>query len=181
VVGGREADGTLTATMETMDAVVRRPLPPVPRSGSAQETRQAAEQLFVARMRSRAAALAAAGGAVSAVIAEVVPPARHRRARCRAVLRHPDGSQTDTTFVGPAGLPTLAAREWFDGAIRRWLAGGGRRDPAWLVADPGAQGGVAVDISAWQAATASRPAESAADRVPSPVALRDDDGAARGS
>jgi hypothetical protein len=33
---------TLTAAMETMDAVVRRPLPPVPRSGDAQEIGQAA-------------------------------------------------------------------------------------------------------------------------------------------
>ena len=137
---------------------MRHPLPPVPRSGNAQETRQAAAQQFVARMRARAADLAAAGGAASAIVAEVVPPARHRRARCRTVLRHADGSQTDTTFLGPAGPPTLAAREWFDGAIRRWLADGGRRDPAWLVADPAAPGGEAVDISAWLTAIGSRPA-----------------------
>jgi hypothetical protein len=143
---------TLTATMETIDAVVRRPLPPVPRAGDAKETRQAAAQQFVSRMRARAAEFAAAGGAVSAVVAEVVPPARHRRCRCRTVLRYASGTQSDTTFLGPAGAPTLAAREWFDAEIRRWLADGGRRDPAWLVADPAAPGGEAVDVCAWAAA-----------------------------
>jgi hypothetical protein len=166
--------------METRDAVVPRPLPPVPRSGNALETRQAAAH-FVARMRARAAAFAAAGGALSTVVAEAVPPARHRRSRCRIVLRYPGGVHSDTAFLGPAGAPTFAAREWFDGEIRRWLADGGRRDPDWLVADPAAPGGEAVDIDAWIAATDPRPAESAADRVPSPGAMRDDDGAARGS
>jgi hypothetical protein len=138
--------------METKDAVVQRPLPPVPRSGNAQETRQAAAQEFVARTRTRAADFAAAGGAVSALVAEVVPPARHRRSRCRIVLRHSGGAQSDMTFLGPAGAPTLAAREWFDGEIRRWLAEGRQRDPAWLVADPAAAGGAAVDVCAWAAA-----------------------------
>ena len=167
--------------METRDAVVQRPLPPVPRSGNAQETRQAAAQEFVARMRARAAAFAAAGGALSAVVAEAVPPARHRRCRCRIVLRHAGGVHSDTTFLGPAGAPTLAAREWFDWQIRRWLAAGRRRDPDWLVADPAAPDGEAVDICAWLAATGCRPAESAADRVPSPAPMRDHDGAARAS
>jgi hypothetical protein len=137
--------------METIDAVVRRPLPPVPRSGDAQETRQAAAQHFVSRMRARAAGFAAAGGAVSAVVAEVVPPARHRRSRCRTVLRYAGGVESDTTFLGPAGAPTLAAREWFDAEIRRWLAAGARRDPLWLVADPAAPDGEAVDVCAWAA------------------------------
>jgi hypothetical protein len=135
----------------------------------------------VARTRARAAAFAAAGGAVSAIVAEVVPPARHRRSRCRTVLRYPGGAQHDTTFLGPAGAPTLAARERFDGEIRRWLADGRPRDPNWLVVDPDAPGGEAVDICAWLAATASRPAERAADRVPSPRRMRDDGRAARAS
>lgn len=96
--------------MQTRDAVVRRPLPPVPRPGSAQEIRQAADQQFVAGMRAGATGFTAAGGALSAVVAEVVPPARHRRARCRMVLRYAGGAQSDTTFLGPAGAPTLAAR-----------------------------------------------------------------------
>ena len=143
---------TLTATMETIHAVERRPLPPVPRSGDAQETRQAAAQQYVSRTRAQAAAFAAAAGAVSALVAEVVPPARHRRSRCRLVLRYAGGRQSDTTFLGPAGAPTLAAREWFDAAIRRWLVDGGRRDPDWLVADPAVPGGEAVDVCAWDAA-----------------------------
>ena len=138
--------------METRDTVVQRPLPPVPRSGNALEARQEAAQDFVARMRARAAAFAAAGGAVSAVVAEVVPPARHRRSRCRTVLRYSGGTQLDTTFLGPAGAPTLAAREWFDGEIRRWLADGGRRDSAWLVPDPAVPGGAAIDVCAWTSA-----------------------------
>ena len=138
--------------MDTRDAVVRRTLPPVPRSGSAQETRQAAAQQFVAGMRAAAARFATAGGATSAVVAEVVPPARHRRARCRTVLRYAGGSQIDTTFLGPAGAPTLAARESFDGEIRRWLAAGRPRDGVWLVADPATPGGQAIDVCAWAAA-----------------------------
>lgn len=133
------------------DAVVRRPLPPVPRPGSAQETRQAAAQQFVAGMRAGAAASSAAGGALSAVVAEVVPPARHRRCRCRMVLRCAGGVESDTTFLGPAGVPTLAAREGFDGEIRRWPAGGRRREAPWLLADPAAPGGQAVDVCAWAA------------------------------
>jgi hypothetical protein len=140
--------GTLTADMETMDAVVQRPLPPVPRSGDAQEIGQAAAQQFVSRIRAGAADFAAAGGALSAVVAEVVPPARHRRSRCRTVLQYADGLQSDTTFLGPAGAPTLAALEWFDGEIRRWLAAGRRRDVPWPAADLAPPGGRVVDVCA---------------------------------
>ena len=103
-------------------------------------------------MRAAEAGFTAAGGALSAVVAEVVPPARHRRARCRMVLRTSDGTLSDTTFLGPAGAPTLAAREWFDGKIRRWLATGRRRESAWMLADPAAPDGQAVDVCAWAAA-----------------------------
>lgn len=143
----------LTATMETTDAAVRRTLPPVPRSGDQQQIQQAAAQQFVVRMRAGAAGFAAAAGAESAVVPEVVPPARHRRSRCRTVLRYPGGTESDVTFLGPVGHPTLAAREWFDLEIQRWLATGRLRDAAWLVADPGAPGGVAVDVCAWGTAT----------------------------
>lgn len=137
--------------MGTSPAVVRRPLPPVPRSGRAHENGQAAAQQFVARMRAGAAGFAAAGGAPWAVVAEVVPPARHRRSRCRMVLRHPGGADLDTTFLGPAGRPTLAAHEWFAAEIRRWLAAGQPRETPWLVADPGTPGGLAVDVCVWTA------------------------------
>jgi hypothetical protein len=139
--------------METTDAVVRRPLPPVPLPGSAQETRQAAAQQFVAGMRAAAVAFSAAGDALSAVVAEAVPPARHRRARCRVVLRHAGGAQADTTFLGPAGAPTLAAREWFAAEIRRWLAAGRQADAPWPAHDPAAgPGGQVVDVCAWAVA-----------------------------
>ena len=139
--------------METTDAVVRRSLPPVPRPGSGQETRQAAAQQFVAGMRAGAAGFRDAGGAVSAVVSEVVPPARHRQARCRVVLRHAGGAEDDTTFLGPAGAPTLAAREWFAAEIRRWLASGRQGDMSWPAPDPTAvPGGQVVDVSARAAA-----------------------------
>ena len=131
---------------------MRRPLPPVPRPGDVQETRQAAAQQFVSGMRAGAADFAVAGGALSAIVAEVVPPARHRRSRCRTVLRYAGGSQCDTTFLGPAGAPTLAARESFAAEIRRCLATGRQREASWLVADPAAPGGRAVDVCAWSAA-----------------------------
>ena len=131
---------------------MRRPLPPVPSAGDVQETRQAAAQQFVWGMRAGAADFAAAGAALSAIVAEVVPPARHRRSRCRTVLRYADGSQCDTTFLGPAGAPTLAAREWLAAEIRRYLAAGQQREASWLVADAAAPGGRAVDVCAWSAA-----------------------------
>lgn len=134
--------------MENSPAVVRRPLPPVPPSSAAYETQQAAAQYFVSRMRAGTAGFAAAAGASSGVVPEVVPPARHRRSRCRLVLRYPGGAQSDTTFLGPAGPPTVAAREWFEGEICRWLVAGQRRQARWLVADPVAPG-MAVDICAW--------------------------------
>ncbi|MGY1805177.1 hypothetical protein ACI78T_17985 [Blastococcus sp. SYSU D00922] len=109
-------------------------------------------QQFVARLRAAAADFAEAAGAVSAVVREAVPPARHRRARCRVVLRHADESQVDVTFLGPAGSPGRPSRHGFDRQIRRWLLAGQRRDDAWLVADPDAPDGLAVDLSAWAAA-----------------------------
>ena len=112
-----------------------------------------AAQRFVARLRSAAADFAEAAGAESAVVAEAVPPARHRRSRCRVVLRFADDVESDVTFLGSAGAPPATpSRHGFDRQIRRWLGSGQRRDGAWLVADPDARDGVAVDVSAWLAA-----------------------------
>jgi hypothetical protein len=165
--------------METMHAAGRRSLPPVPRPAA---DRTAAEppvvndaeterfrpvdvavaevavpesdaaQQFVERLRSAAADFAAAAGAESAVVREAVPPARHRRSRCRVVLRFADGTEADVTFLGPAGEPS-PSRHGLDRQIRRWLGEGQRRDDAWLVADPDASDGVAVDVTAWVAAS----------------------------
>ena len=149
----------LGLTMETMHAAGRRSLPPVPRpaarpAATAQPvvTESDAEQGFVARLRSAAGDFATAAGADSAVVREAVPPARHRRSRCRVVLRYADDTEADVTFLGPAGEPGSPSRHGFDRQIRRWLGNGQRRDHSWLVADPDAVGGVAVDLSAWVAA-----------------------------
>jgi hypothetical protein len=165
--------------METMHAAGRRTLPPVPRAGrgrtgnaeaaterstpeplaartpSAEEVapESDAAQQFVARLRSAAADFAAAAGAESAVVREAVPPARHRRSRCRVVLRYADDTEADVTLLGPAGDPGSPSRHGFDRQIRRWLGDGQRRDDAWLVTDPDAPDGVAVDVSAWVAAS----------------------------
>ncbi|MGY1847845.1 MULTISPECIES: hypothetical protein [unclassified Blastococcus] len=155
--------------METMHAAGRRNLPPVPRSSTetippaadapvvAPVTVDAAAQLdagqaFVERLRAAAPALAEAAGAESAVVREVVPPARHRRSRCRVVLRYEDGTETDLTFVGERRRPNASDEDAFDAEITRWLSSGQLRDPAWLVADPEAPDGVAVDVTAWLAA-----------------------------
>jgi hypothetical protein len=109
-------------------------------------------QQFVARLRAAAADFAESAGADSAVVREAVPPARHRRARCRVVLRYADESEVDVTFLGPAGRPGTPSRHGFDRQIRRWLEAGQRREDAWLVTDPDAPDGLAVDLSAWIAA-----------------------------
>jgi hypothetical protein len=110
-------------------------------------------QGFVNRVRSAAADFAEAAGAASAVVCEAVPPARHRRSRCRLVLRYADGSERDLTFLGAAGAPTRA-RLSFDRHIEGWLRGGQERDPAWLVADADAGEGLAIDVPAWLASAA---------------------------
>ncbi|TFV63199.1 UNVERIFIED_ORG: hypothetical protein E4P37_15355 [Bacillus sp. AZ43] len=127
------------------DTAMGHLLPPVPRSGDA-------AQEFVAAVRASAAAFAAAAGASTAVVREAVPPARHRRARCRVVLRAPDGAEADLTVLGAAGRADASAGRDFDRLIRRWLAAGRPRAAAWLVADPGVPGGAAVDLAAWSSA-----------------------------
>ena len=164
----------LTGTMETMHAAGRRSLPPVPRpaggrgvvpatpsdrpspvvvaTGDTPAPESDAAQQFVARLRAAAADFAAAAGAESAVVPEAVPPARHRRARCRVVLRFADDTEADVTFLGSTGAPGIPSRHGFDRQIRRWLGSGKPREDAWLVPDPEAFDGVAVDVSAWLAA-----------------------------
>ncbi|MGY1826835.1 MULTISPECIES: hypothetical protein [unclassified Blastococcus] len=152
--------------METMHAAGRRTLPPVPRTAAETSppvvhltmaapapldalARLDEGQAFVARLRSAATAFADAAGAESAVVREVVPPARHRRSRCRVVFRYADGAETDLTLLGERRRSGTSAADGFDAEITRWLADGQRRDPAWLVADDEAPDGVAVDVTAW--------------------------------
>lgn len=122
------------------------------------------EQLFVTRLRSAAPGFASAAGAQSAVVREAVPPARHRRSRCRVVLRWPDGDESDVTFLGPAAHGPAPARAGvggtaapagstsaFDVAIQQWLTEGRPEDPLWLVPDADSPAGTAVDVAAWLA------------------------------
>jgi hypothetical protein len=162
--------------METILAPSRRSLPPVPRSaamaasdavsssesGALSTPASAASaalddiaQVFVTRVRSAAADFAAAAGADSAVVCEAVPPARHRRSRCRLVLRYADDTERDLTFLGAAGVPTRS-RLSFDRHIQGWLRAGQLRETAWLVADPDTADGVAIDVAAWLATSATR-------------------------
>jgi hypothetical protein len=170
---------TLLDTMETTFPSSRRSLPPVPPpgrgpGGDAPDAAPVVEpdrgqpalvdphlvdpalvdpaQEFVARLRGAAAQFAAAAGAQGAVVREAVPPARHRRSRCRVVLRYADGRETDLTFLGPVGRPGRATHAGFDAAIQRWLGTGQQRETAWLVPDEDTPDGVAVDVSAWAAA-----------------------------
>lgn len=110
-------------------------------------------QDFVSRLRAAAADFAAAAGAETAVVREAVPPARHRRSRCRVVLRYADGAEADLTFLGSIGRPGTPAWAGFDRQIQQWLGNGQHRAPAWLVEDPEASDGLAVDVPAWLAAS----------------------------
>ena len=118
------------------------------------------EQLFVSRLRSSATHFAAAAGAQSAVVREAVPPARHRRSRCRVVLQWDDGAESDVTFLGPArravdperGPAALTVTtSGFDAAIQQWLTEGRPESPLWLVPDEDSPAGTAVDVAAWLA------------------------------
>jgi hypothetical protein len=131
--------------MDTIVAVEPGSRPPVPRTGDDEHGAQA----FVTRLRGAAALFATAAGAQTAVVREAVPPARHRRSRCRIVLRFADGGELDLAFLGPAGSARRAAG--FGPAVQRWLAAGLPRDPAWVVPDPDAADGLAIDVAAWAA------------------------------
>ena len=109
-------------------------------------------QIFVSRLRSSAAEFAAAAGAESAIVREAVPPARHRRSRCRVVLRYESGEESDVTFLGPVSSPMRAKEltmSHFDTSIQLWLGAGQERSRRWLVPDDDAADGVAVDVTAW--------------------------------
>ncbi len=139
-----------------MDTALLPAVPPLPVRARRPAVPQDAAQEFVTRLRASASALAAAAGADSAVVREVVPPARHRRSRCRVVLRSAEGAETDLTFLGPVSSAAAAPEHAFDLQIQAWLAAGlGSGD--WLVPDDDAPDGVAVDVTAWSAA--ARPAE----------------------
>jgi len=108
-------------------------------------------QIFVGKLRASARRFAAAAGADSAIVREAVPPARHRRARCRVVLLYPAGREADVTFLGPAS--SVAGKEismsQFDTAIELWLGAGQERSRRWLMPDEEAADGVAIDVTAW--------------------------------
>jgi hypothetical protein len=109
-------------------------------------------QIFVSRLRGSAAGFAAAAGAESAIVREAVPPARHRRSRCRVVLRYATGEESDVTFLGPVSHPSRARESTmsqFDTSIQLWLGTGQERSRRWLIPDEDAADGVAVDVSAW--------------------------------
>ncbi|MGQ4818561.1 hypothetical protein ACQ1ZK_15695, partial [Enterococcus faecium] len=109
-----------------------------------------AGQAFVARLRAAGPAFAEAAGADNALVREVVPPARHRRSRCRVVFRYVDGTEADLTFIGERRRPGTSSQGRGE-EITRWLASAQLRDPAWLVPDPDAPDGLAVDVTAWLA------------------------------
>jgi hypothetical protein len=134
-----------------VDTALRPAVPPLPARVRRTEAPLDAAQEFVTRMRAAAPELAAAAGGETAVVREVVPPARHRRSRCRVVLRFADGEETDLTFLGPVSSATAAPERVFDLQIRAWLASELGREGSWLVADDEAPDGVAVDVTAWSA------------------------------
>ena len=138
-----------TDTDDTTDAADTDDTPDPADPADAAEQDPAQE--FVSRLRTAATDFAGAAGATSAIVREAVPPARHRRARCRLVLRHADGGEVDVTMLGPAGAPGRPSRHGFDRQILRWLGAGLPTDDAWMMADPDAPGGIAVDLTAWVA------------------------------
>ena len=109
-------------------------------------------QIFVTKLRASAAGFAQAAGADQAIVREAVPPARHRRSRCRVVLLYGNGQEADVTFLGPVSTSTSAKEitmSQFDTAIQLWLGAGQARSRRWLVPDEEAAGGVAIDVTAW--------------------------------
>ena len=138
-----------------MDTALRPAVPPLPAQVRRPAAPMDAAQTFVTRLRASASSLAAAAGAHTAVVREVVPPARHRRSRCRVVLRFAGGEETDLTFLGPVSSAAAAPERAFDLQIRAWLASELGHDGSWLVADDEAPDGVAVDVTAWSAAARS--------------------------
>jgi hypothetical protein len=142
---------TITAEMRTVTSTATAPRH-MHRDIEDDEDLATTTQIFVSKLRASAAEFAAAAGAEQAIVREAVPPARHRRARCRVVLLYPDGQETDVTFLGPVSSSTSAKEltmSRFDKAIQLWLGSGQDRSRRWLVPDEEAAGGAAVDVTAW--------------------------------
>ena len=138
-----------------MDTALRPAVPPLPAPVRRPAAPMDAAQKFVARLRASASSLAVAAGADTAVVREVVPPARHRRSRCRLVLRFTGGGETDLTFLGPVSSAAAVPERAFDLQIRAWLSSELGREGSWLVPDDEAPDGVAVDVTAWSAVARS--------------------------
>ncbi|SDC81390.1 hypothetical protein SAMN05660690_2665 [Geodermatophilus telluris] len=140
-----------------MDTALCPVVPPLPAVVRLPDVHVDAAQEFVTRLRAASATFAGAAGADSAVVREAVPPARHRRARCRVVLRLFDGTELDLTFLGPVSRPGVVPGHSFESLVARWLRAGharGARGP-WLVPDDDAPGGRAVDLTAWTSGVGS--------------------------
>ena len=138
-----------------MDTALRPAVPPLPAPVRRPAALMDAAQEFVARLRASASSLAVAAGADTAVVREVVPPARHRRSRCRLVLRFAGGGETDLTFLGPVSSAAAVPERAFDLQIRAWLSSELGQEGSWLVPDDEAPDGVAVDVTAWSAVARS--------------------------
>jgi hypothetical protein len=140
--------------METVIATGRRTLPPLPRPAPDRAFAGEDEgQRFVVALRAAAARFAEAAAEPTAMVLQVVPPARHRRARCRVVLRSAAGEEVDLTFLGPVGHPGDASSTAFADGVCAWLGAGSRQEPRWLVPDTDAGGGAAIDLPAWAHST----------------------------
>jgi hypothetical protein len=138
-----------------VDTALRPVVPPLPSVVRLPDGQVDLAQEFVNRLRAAAPQFAIAAGAGSAVVREAVPPARHRRARCRVVLRGADGTERDLTFLGPVSRPAVVPDRTFEQQIQQWLAARLDGQGAWLVADEEAPDGVAVDLTAWTGRPAS--------------------------
>ncbi|MGY1814691.1 hypothetical protein [Blastococcus sp. SYSU D00820] len=134
-----------------MDTALRPAVPPLPAVVRLPEGQTDVEQEFVSRLRAAGPAFAAAAGADTAVVREVVPPARHRRARCRIVLRYPSTEEVDLTFIGPVSRAGATPERAFDLQIQGWLASDRSGQDTWLVKDEESPDGLAVDVTAWSA------------------------------
>ena len=137
-----------------MDTALR-PAVPLPAVTAQADGQPDAAQEFVNRLRAAAPAFAVAAGAETAVVREVVPPARHRRSRCRLVLRFPGEVEVDLTFLGSVSRGAVLATD-FDAHIENWLASDRSNESAWLVSDDESPDGLAIDVTAW--AQLQRPA-----------------------
>jgi hypothetical protein len=132
-----------------VDTALRPAVPPLPAVTRMSDGQPDVAQEFVSRLRAAAPAFAMAAGAETAVVREVVPPARHRRSRVRLVLRFPGEVEVDLTFLGPVSRAGTAPERDVDALVEAWLAGDRTNEQAWLVPDDESPDGLAVDVTAW--------------------------------